>query len=369
MDKNVPFADLNLQYLNLKNEIDNAISLVIKKSAFIRGPFVEEFESNFAKLVERKHCISCANGTDALFIAMKALDIKNDDEVIVPAHSWISTSETVSMAGGKVVFCDTEKDSYNIDPNLIEEKITSKTVGIIPVHLFGQPSDMDEIVSIANKHKLWIIEDCAQAHLATYKGKQVGSFGHISTFSFYPGKNLGAMGDAGALVTDNNDIALKVTKIARHGGLKKGQHDIEGINSRMDGLQAAILSVKLKHLKNWTEIRSDLASNYLHLLKDVKSINSPKVKKQRTHVWHLFVIRHEKRNNLSTFLKENNIGHVINYPIALPFLEAYKKFKHKPADFSNAFYNQNRIISIPLFPEMTQAQQLYVISTLKKFEE
>ena len=241
----VPFADLHAQYLSIRTEIDVAIAEVIRTSAFIRGPFVERFERAFAEAVGVSHCVSCANGTDSLYIAMHALGVKPGDEVIAPAHSWISTTETITQAGGNVVFCDTEPATFTIDPAQIEAKITTRTVGIIAVHLFGQPADMDPIMAIARKHGLWVIEDCAQAHMARYKGRRVGTFGQAASFSFYPGKNLGAMGDAGAVLTPDADLARRMAMFARHGGLTKGDHQIEGINSRLDGLQAAVLSVKL----------------------------------------------------------------------------------------------------------------------------
>ena len=244
----VPFADLYAQYLCIKPGIDAAIAQVIKRSAFIRGPFLDAFEKDFAKLMGVPHCVSCANGTDALYISMRALGLKPGDEVVTTAHSWIATSETITQAGGQVVFCDTDRDTFTIDPAQIEAKITPRTVGIIPVHLYGQPADMGAIMAIAKKRRLWVLEDCAQAHLARFDGKTVGTFGNAAAFSFYPGKNLGAMGDAGAIVTSSGPLAEHAAMFARHGGLVKGDHRIEGINSRLDGLQAAILSVTLKHL-------------------------------------------------------------------------------------------------------------------------
>jgi dTDP-4-amino-4,6-dideoxygalactose transaminase len=255
MSTKVPFVGLYAQYQSIKKEIDFVISDVIHNSLFIRGPYVEKFEKMFADMMERRHCISCANGTDSLYIAMVALGVKPGDEVIAPAHSWISTTETITQAGGRVVFCDTDADTFTIDPKCIESKITPNTVGIIPVHLFGQAADMGAIMGIADKHNLWVLEDCAQAHLARFKGQLVGTFGHAASFSFYPSKNLGAMGDAGAIVTNDSALAEKMAMFARHGGLKKGEHNIEGINSRLDGLQAAILSVKLAHLPIWTAQR------------------------------------------------------------------------------------------------------------------
>src|SRR6476660_4935232 len=301
----VPFVDLHVQYLSIKAEIDSAIAEVIAESAFIRGRHVDAFERAWAEVLGVKHCVSCANGTDALYIAMRGLGIKPGDEVITTAHSWISTSETITQAGGRVVFCDTDSDSFTIDPALIEAKITSATVGIIPVHLYGQAADMEAIMAIARKHNLWVIEDCAQAHLARYKGQLVGTFGNAATFSFYPGKNLGAYGDAGCVVTNDDQLADWTAAFARHGG--KGEHVMEGINSRMDGLQAAILNVKLPHLPAWTTARRRVAARYNDLLNGVDSLSTPKVAEDRSHVYHLYVVTTDTRDLLKKALATRGI--------------------------------------------------------------
>ena len=363
----VQFVDLYAQYLTIKEDIDAAIADVIKTSAFIRGQHVDSFEETFAKLHNMSHCVSCANGTDALYIAMRALSIKPGDEVIAPAHSWISTSETITQAGGKVVFCDTGLNDFTIDPKQIEGKITSNTVGIIPVHLYGQPADMDAIMAIAKKHNLWVIEDCAQAHLARYKGQLVGTFGNAACFSFYPGKNLGAMGDAGAIITNDESLATRMAMFARHGGIKKGDHHIEGINSRLDGMQAAILSVKMKHIHDWTKKRQQAATYYSQNLVHVDDVFTPKVLPDREHVWHLYVIRHEKRDLLAKHLGERNVKTVINYPIALPFLPAYSRLNHKPEQFPNAYFNQSRILSLPIYAEIQDSSLDKVIETIRSF--
>lgn len=367
MNIKVPSSDLYAQYINLKVEIDAAIESVISSSSFIRGPFVNQFEQDFASIVGVKHCLSCGNGTDSLYIAMKSLAIKPDDEVIVPAHTWISTSETVTQAGGQVVFCDSGKLDYLIDVEKIESKITDKTVGIIPVHLYGQAADMDHILKIANRYNLWIVEDCAQAHLAKYKGKVVGTFGNVGSFSFYPGKNLGAMGDAGALVTNDSNLAKLMTMFARHGGLSKSDHLIEGINSRMDGLQAAILSIKLKKLSSWNARRNEIANRYIALLKDLPDIILPKVNKYCEHVWHLFVISTNNRDNLKKYLLEKGVETAINYPVALPFLKAYQSYGHTSKDFTNAYTQQSKILSLPIFPEMANDQIDYVSEVIHEF--
>jgi len=367
MNTQVPFVDLHAQYLSIKDEIDYVISDVIQRSLFVRGPYVDKFEQMFAEMMERKHCISCANGTDSLYIAMVALGVCTGDEIIAPAHSWISTAETITQAGGKVVFCDTDQDTFTIDPKSIAAKITPNTVGIIPVHLYGQPADMDAIMAIAKKHRLWVLEDCAQAHLARYKGQLVGTFGDAASFSFYPGKNLGAMGDAGAVVTNDDMLAEKMAMFARHGGLKKGDHQIEGINSRLDGIQAAVLSVKLPHLDKWTKLRQDKAIYYHKLLSQVDGVTLPVEAPNREHVWHLYVIKNENRNKLSEYLSQKLIQTVVNYPVALPFLPAYKRLAHTSEDFPNAFYNQSRIISLPLYPEMSDFSQDKVFREIKSF--
>lgn len=364
----VPFADLYAQYLTLKPEMDAVIAEVIRTSAFTRGPFVQRFEEAFADAFQREHCISCANGTDSLYIAMKALGVQPGDEVIAPAHTWISTTETITQAGGRVVFCDTDPDTFTIDATKIEALITSRTKGIIPVHLFGQPADMDAIMAIARRHGLWVIEDCAQAHLARYRGQLVGTFGDAASFSFYPGKNLGAMGDAGALLTNDAALAEKMAMFARHGGLTKGDHRIEGINSRLDGLQAAILSVKLPHLPAWTKRRQEIAAEYMSRLADIPGVTVPAVAEGRESVWHLYVIRHERRDALMRHLNARGIHTVVNYPVALPFVPAYAYLGHKPSDFPNAYHNQSRILSLPLFPEMASAQMDAVVEAVRSFE-
>jgi len=363
----IPFVDLHAQYLSIKNEVDYVIADVIKNSFYIRGPYVQKFEDMFSEMLGVKHCVSCANGTDALYIAMNGLGVKPGDEVIAPAHSWISTTETITQAGGKVVFSDTDADSFTIDPQKIEEKITSRTVGIIPVHLYGQPADMNPIMEIARKHNLWVLEDCAQAHFARYKGKFVGTFGNAATFSFYPGKNLGAMGDAGAIITNDASIANKVARYARHGGLVKGDHQIEGINSRLDGMQAAILSVKLGYIENWTLARQQVASYYAELLRNIDSIRTPIAFPGREHVWHLYVIRHENRDELVKYLSVNNIQTVINYPVALPFLPAYSEYNHTSDQFPNAYSNQSKIVSLPIYPEIPFSSIDRVVDCIKSF--
>jgi dTDP-4-amino-4,6-dideoxygalactose transaminase len=363
----VPYADLQLQYQSIKSEIDGAVAAVIRDSAFILGPYVDAFEREFAAAVDARHCISCANGTDALYIAMAALKVKPGDEVITTAHSWISTSAMITHAGATPVFCDTDAQTFTIDPAAIESAITPRTVGIIPVHLYGQPADMDAIMAIARRHKLWVIEDCAQAHLARFGDQQIGTFGDAATYSFYPGKNLGAMGDAGAIVTGRSDLAERMAMLARHGGLVKHQHQIEGINSRLDGLQAAILSAKLPHLPRWTKARQAAAAVYDAGLNQIENVGVPQVASNRTHVYHLYTIQHPQRDKLAAHLSANGVQTAINYPVALPFLEAYRRFGHRPEQFPNAHRHQGRILSLPMFAEITAQQQNTVVDLIRAF--
>jgi dTDP-4-amino-4,6-dideoxygalactose transaminase len=365
--KTIRLNDLHAQYLELRDEIDSAIAEVIRTSAFIRGPYVEEFERQWAAASGATHCVSCANGTDALFVAMKALGLGPGDEVITTAMSWIATSETVTLTGAQVVFCDIEPGSFTLDTSKLKAMVTSRTKGIIPVHLYGQPVDMDPLLKIARRHGLWVLEDCAQAHLARYQGRQVGTMGIAGTFSFYPGKNLGAMGDAGCIVTNDAALAERMAMFARHGGLKKGDHSVEGMNSRMDGMQAAILTVKLKSLDAWTQRRVQTAAVYEQALKGIGEVQTPAVRSQASHVYHLYVIRAQQRNQLREFLRARGIETLINYPCSLPFLQAYSRLRHTPADFPEAFRAQGEILSLPMHPYLSDGQVEHVAKVITEF--
>jgi dTDP-4-amino-4,6-dideoxygalactose transaminase len=273
----------------------------------------------------------------------------------------------ITHAGASVVFCDTDASTFTIDPAAIESAITPRTVGIIPVHLYGQPADMGAIMEIARCHKLWVIEDCAQAHLARYRGQQVSSFGDAATFSFYPGKNLGAMGDAGAIVTGRSDLAERMAMLARHGGLTKHNHKIEGINSRLDGMQAAILSAKLPHLPRWTQARQAAAAVYDAGLNQIEDVVVPQVAPERAHVYHLYTIQHPQRDKLAAHLNANGVQTAVNYPVALPLLEAYGRLGHRPEQFPNAYRHQGRILSLPMFAEITAQQQKTVVDLIRSF--
>lgn len=366
----IPFADLSAQHRTIAGELEAAIRDVIRECAFIRGPRVEAFEREFAAAIGHPHCVSCGNGTDALFIIFKALGLRPGDEVLTTAHSWIATSETITLAGGTVVFCDTDPDTFTISPAEIERKITPRTKGIVPVHLFGHPADMDAIQAIADRHGLWVVEDCAQAHLARHRGRTVGTFGRAAAFSFYPGKNLGAMGDAGAIVTADAALAERMAMFARHGGLRKGEHFIEGINSRMDGLQAAILSVKLRHLPEWTRARQALAAEYDRRLAGLPGISTPRVAAGCEHVYHLYVIQVEHgRDALRAHLAARGIQTNINYPVILPLVPAYARLGHQPADFPVAHRHQRQILSLPMYSEMTADMVATVARAVREWAE
>ena len=358
----VPFVDLKAQYLSIKNEIDSAIQNVINDTAFIKGKYVQKFEEEYAEIYGVNNVISCANGTDAIYIALKALGISPGDEVITVANSWISTSETITQAGARVVFVDIDPDYYTIDTAKIEEKITDRTKAIIPVHLYGHPVNMSEVISIAKKHNLKVIEDCAQAHFAQWQGQNVGTFGDAGTFSFFPGKNLGAYGDAGCIITDDDDLAEKMRRFSRHGALGKHDHEIEGINSRLDGLQAAILSVKLKYIHGWTNLRIQHAAKYTELLSPNENIVLPETLEDAKHVFHLYVIRSDNRDELQESLKENGISTGLHYPTALPYLKAYEYLGHFPDDFPVAYKYSRQILSLPMYAELES-------STIKRISE
>jgi len=363
----IPFVDLKAQYLSIQSEIDTAIAQVINETAFIGGKYVESFERNFAATYGVKHCISVANGTDSLYILLKMLGVGPGDEVITVANSWISSSETISQAGATPIFIDIDPDYYSINEQLIEKAITARTRAIVPVHLHGQACNIEAIVEIAKRHHLYVIEDCAQSHFSEFKGRRAGTIGDAGSFSFYPGKNLGAYGDAGCIITNNDELALKVRMYARHGALKKHQHQIEGINSRMDGLQAAILDAKLPHILKWTDLRIKNAGLYDKHLEGIDDIILPKVRPDTKHTFHLYVIRTGRRNQLAEFLKENGIETAVHYPVALPNMKAYEYLGHSQADFPIASQFQDEILSLPLFPELTEQQIIYVAGKIREF--
>lgn len=363
---NIPFVDLKSQYLKIKDEIHQNLEPIFENTAYIGGKAVTDFENNFAKKLGVKHCVSCANGTDAIYIALKALDVTNGDEVIVPANTWISTSETVTQTGARPIFVDND-ENYLIDVNKIDEKITENTKAIIAVHLYGQSADMKRIMQIADRYGISVIEDTAQAHFAKYNGKMVGTFGDISTFSFYPGKNLGAYGDAGAVCTNSKSLADKMRAFANHGQTTKNVHKFEGINSRLDAIQAVVLNTKLQYIDQWNKSRNQNAKLYNKHLSGIKDIVLPLEKPNCEHIYHLYVIRTKQREQLQAFLQENGIATGIHYPKALPYTQAYSKKKHTPEDFPMAYKFQDEILSLPMYPELNEEQIVYIASKIKEF--
>jgi dTDP-4-amino-4,6-dideoxygalactose transaminase len=363
----VPFVDLKAQYQSVKSELDEAIAAVIDQSAFIGGSFVDAFEKDFASAYGVKHVIGCGNGTDSLYILMKMMGIGAGDEVITAANSWISSSETITQTGARPVFVDVHPEYYSMDETKLEEKITSSTKAVIAVHLQGQVCDIEKIKRICDQHKLFLIEDCAQAHFSESGGKRAGLFGHAGSFSFYPGKNLGAYGDAGCIITNDDALAEKCRMYSHHGALKKHQHQMEGINSRLDGLQAAILRVKLKHLAEWTEKRIQHAALYDKWLDRIPAIILPKQRPDTRHTWHLYVIRCAQRQKLAEYLAEHGIETAVHYPTALPNLPAYKYLGHQPADFPVASGLQDQILSLPMYPELTEEMIAHTADSIRAF--
>ncbi len=362
----INLVDLNKQYYQIKPEIDEAIQRVIKNCSFIGGEEVRLFEEEFASYCDARYCVGVNSGTDALKFICKALDIAEGDEVILPANTFIATALGVSSVGAVPVFVDCDQETYNIDPKKIEEKITPKTKAIIAVHLYGQPAEMDLILEIAKKHNLYVVEDACQAHGAYYNSQRVGTFGIASAFSFYPGKNLGAYGDGGAVITNEVSIAEKISKLREYGQKQKYVHTEKGTNSRLDGLQAAILRVKLKYLDEWNDKRKNVAACYHNSLK-VLQIDLPKTRQDRSHVFHLFVIETHNRGELLQFLKQRKIFCGIHYPIPLHFQGAYEELGYKAGDFPISERVASRILSLPIYPELEEEEINYVNNTLNEF--
>jgi dTDP-4-amino-4,6-dideoxygalactose transaminase len=372
----VPFLDLKIQYKSIKEEVLKEIHSVLDNTSYILGKYVSNFENEFASIHNSKYCFGVSSGTDGNHLVLWALGINPRDEIIIPVNTFIATAWGATLCGATPVFVDCDPESYNINPQHIEAVITPKTKAIVAVHLYGQPADMDNLRTIANKYNLHLVEDCAQAHLSEYKGKKVGGLGIASSFSFYPGKNLGAYGEAGAVVTNNDDIANKVKMMRDHGSHQKYSHLSFGHNYRMEAIQGAVLGIKLKYLEQWTEGRRRVASKYNQLLKDVEEIRLPKELPSSKHVYHLFVVQVEagqsesrniKRDNLQKYLSENGVSTGLHYPIPLHLQPCFNYLNYKKGDFPIAEKLAEQGLSLPMFPELTDTQIEYVCDKIKDF--
>ncbi len=381
----VPFMDLKRQYDLIKDEIDEAIQKTIDSCAFVAGERVKEFENNFAQYCGVKRAIGISSGTSALYVALKALGIGRHDAVITVPYTFIATAEAITMTGAIPIFVDIEEDSYNISPQRIKEyiekncewnekkgilrdqekKLTVKA--IVPVHLYGQPAPMDEILKIAQEYKLFVVEDTAQAHGALYKDKKAGSIGHIGAFSFYPSKNLGAYGQGGMVITNDENIAEKVSMLIDHGQKERYYHEFEGWNFKMDGFQAAILNVKLNYLDDWNEDRRQNAHYYNELLNGLEKIIIPKEMPYGKHIYHLYVVRVSERDKFQKFMNDAQIGTLIHYPIPLHLQKAYQYLGYKKGDFPIAEKCAQEVISLPMFPELTRQEIEYVCQKIREW--
>jgi len=361
----VPFLDLPAQYQQYKQEFDAAIQAVLDTSSYIQGPAVSQFEQDFSKYLDASHVTGVANGTDALYLSLRACGIGPGDEVITAANTFLATTEAISAAGASIVLVDANPESYTIDPTLIERAITDRTRAILPVHLYGQPADMDPILTIARKHELRVIEDACQSHGARYQGKRVGTLGDIGCFSCYPGKNLGAFGDAGIIVTGNGELNERIRLLANHGSRKKYVHEIEGWNSRLDSVQAAILSVKLSRLDGWNAQRGQHAERYGELLNGLP-VKTPHIVNE-SHVWHLYVVEVDDRDGLANHLADNGIATGIHYPLPIHLLPAYAHLAYNLGAFPVSEQAAQKILSLPMFPELTDDQIVTVADSIGEF--
>lgn len=362
----IQLVDLDKQFASIKNEIMAKIEEVLVSKSFVQGKYATEFGAQFASVLGCQFGIGCSNGTSAISLALEAAGVKDGDEVITTTHTFIATAEAICHVGAKPVFVDIDPETYTIDVSKIAARITNRTRAIIPVHLYGHPADMDGVMAIAKKHGIKVIEDCAQAHLAMLNDCFVGSFGDAGTFSFYPGKNLGAYGDAGAIVTNSQDMATQTRLLLDHGRDTKYYHKIVGYNQRMDGLQAGILLVKLKHLKQWTASRQAHAARYDALLKDIPKIKLPNAKPNASHVYHLYVIQIDNRDKVMEHLKQSGIAASIHYPVPLHLQPAFGYLGYKIGDFPVAEEIAGRILSLPMYPELTDEDIQFICGEVKK---
>lgn len=363
---NVPFLDLKAQNSAIADEVLPIWADILRNAAFIGGPQVQGLEEEYAAACGVRHAVSVSNGTDALRFAYLALGIQPGDEVITVSNSFIATTEAISQCGGVIRFVDIDPKTYLMDTALLEAAITPRTKGIVPVHLYGQMADMDPILAVAAKHGLWVVEDAAQSQLASYKGRRSGSIGVCSATSFYPGKNLGACGEAGAVTTNDDAIAARVRQLREHGQVKKYYHDIEGFNGRCDAIQAAALRVKLRHLPGWNEARRRNAGRYLELLADTPGVVLPTVSPHCVPVWHIFLVQVENRDAVAAYLNERGVATGLHYPLPLHQQKAYEHLHIPEGSLPVTEAVAKRLLSLPMFPELTEEQQQHVAATLKE---
>lgn len=363
---NIPLVNLHIQHEKLQNKIAKALQKIVQNNRFILGPDVEFFESEFARFCKTNYCVGTGNGTVAIHVALVALGIGVGDEVITVPNTFIATSEAISQTGAKVVFCDIDAATHTMDPVTVEQKITKNTKAIIPVHIHGNPCQMDVLQRIARKHKLFIIEDAAQAHGAQYKGKRIGNWGDIATFSFFPAKNLGAWGDAGAVVTNDKNLYRKIKMLVNHGRSEKYLHAMEGYNYRLDTIHAAILRVKLQYLERWNKLRRQHASYYRKLFQHIPEINCITETHGGSSAYHLFVICHPKRDRIKKYLASKGIETGVHYPIPLHLQPAYRYLGYQKGDLPVTEEKAHHILSLPMYPELTKQQIQTIVTYVKK---
>lgn len=368
-DRKIPMVDLYAQYLSIKSEVDKVVKTVIKESAFVGGRFVEQFEVEFAQYCQARYAVALNSGTDALYLSLWVLGIKSGDEVITTPFTFFATAEAILRFGAKPVFVDIEPDTFNLDTNIIQNKITQKTKAIIPVHLFGRPTGMEKIRDLAKKYELAVVEDACQAIGAKFNGKMVGNIGDIGCFSFFPSKNLGAYGDGGAIITNNKELADQIRKLRNHGSMVKYQNESIGVSSRLDGLQAAILSAKLPHLNKWNELRRLIAKEYTKLLTNVEKIITPLGDDDKIYsVYHQYTIRvKEERDGVKKYLMDNKISSAIYYPIPLHLLPAMRDLGYKAGNLPVAEKVSNEALSLPIYPELGLSEIAEITGLIKNY--
>jgi dTDP-4-amino-4,6-dideoxygalactose transaminase len=364
---NVPFLDLKANYLSIKDDVRPVWDDVLENTYYVLGPHVVAFEKAFSAAHDVKHTLGVSTGTDGNHLAMLALNVGPGDEVIVQANTFIATAWGPTLCNATPVFVDCEPDSYNIDPAAVEAAITPKTKAVIAVHLYGQPANMDPLQAICDKHGIALVEDCAQAHLAEYKGKKVGGIGEIASFSFYPGKNLGAWGEAGAVTTNRDDLAEFVGMVRNQGQEKKYYHKVYGHNYRMEALQGAVLGVKMNHIAGWTEARRNVAAYYNEHLNGIEELSLPQEMEYAKHVYHLFVVQTKKREDLMKHLGDQGVASGLHYPVPNHLQECFLHLGYKQGQMPNSEQLASQCLSLPIYPEMTEEQMAYVVKSVKSY--